>query len=291
MTFKILKVNNSEYYYDKIINEIKKNKTNFAEQFLENNNDMIAEVDTTKESLVLDVYNFLDIQYDSTTFYLKTTTIYQDHQFLFQMMNVSGDDIYSYKLYNDDKYKYNYFGNLIINNEHNVNGKFILLAYEINDNGSFDFCDFNKKMFADLIVNNIFRKAIKIDLDDIDQVLMDHEHNLYDTNFKSLNINIDKVEKHTFHEQYVLNFRLGIVIPDASEEEKNDILWKLTKNLDYKGDIAYIYSYFDKEKHIDNLDIETFKLMLKNAGKDITIKEHDQKKLIFNKFNMLRIKK
>ena len=116
-------------------------------------------------------------------------------------------------------------------------------------------------------------------------------HNLYDTNYKALNINIDKVSKHSFNEEYVLNFRLGIITPDTDDEEKNEILWKLTRNLDYNGDIAYIYSYFDKEKYIDNLDIESFNLMLKNVGKDLTIEDHDKKKFIFNKFNMLRIKK
>ena len=291
MTFKILKVNNSDYFYEKLKKEIRKNKNNFYEYFTETNGNMLEEEDSTKEMLLPLTYNFLDIEYDSTTFFLKTTTIYQDEKHLFQMMNVSGDDIYNFKLFNDDKYKYNYIGNLLINNDHNVNGKFILIAYEINDDGSYDFCDFTKRMFTDLLVKSIFRKAIKIDLYDIDQVYMDHEFFLYDTNFKALNINIDKVEKHKFFDQQILNFRLGIVVPETDDDQKNDILWKLTKNLDYKGDIAYVYSYYDKEKHIDNLDIESFNLMLKKAGEDLSIPKHDIKKFIFNKFNMLRIKK
>ena len=291
MTFTILKVNNSDYFYEKIKSEIKENIQNFHEVFFDKNKDLLSEESSSKDNLLIDTYQFLDIQDDSTTFFLKTTTIYQDEKYLFQMMNVSGDDIYGNKLYTEEKYRYNYLGNLLINNEHNVNGKFILFAYEINDDGTYDFCDFTKKMFTDLIIKSVFRKAIKIDLYDIEQVYMDHEFNLYDTNYKSLNINIDRVSKHTFHEEYVLNFRLGIVTPDTDDEEKNEILWKLTRNLDYNGDIAYVYSYFDKEKYIDNLDIESFKLMLKNVGKDLTIEEHDKKKFIFNKFNMLRIKK
>lgn len=291
MTFKILKVNNSEYFYEKLKKEIKENKNNFYKKFIETNENMLIEKDSTKEILLADVYNFLDIEYDSTTFFLKTTTIYQDEKYLFQMMNVSGDDIYNFKLYDDEKYKYNYIGNLLINTDHNVNGKFVLIAYKINDDCTYEFCDFTKQMFTDLLVKSIFRKAIKIDLYDIDQIYMDHEYYLYDNNFKALNINIDKVEKHKFFDQNVLNFRLGIVIPETDDDQKNDILWKLTKNLDYKGDIAYVYSYFDKEKHIDNLDLESFNLMLKKAGQDLSIPKHDIKKFIFNKFNMLRIKK
>jgi hypothetical protein len=291
MTFTILKVNNSDYFYEKIKSEIKENIQNFHEVFFDKNKELLSEEPSSKDQLLIDTYQFLDIQDDSTTYFLKTTTIYQDNKYLFQMMNVSGDDIYGNKLYNEEKYKYNYLGNLLINNEHNVNGKFILFAYEINDDGTYDFCDFTKKMFTDLIIKSVFRKAIKIDLYDIEQVYMDHQFNLYDTNYKALNINIDKVSKHTFHEEYVLNFRLGIITPDTDDEEKNEILWKLTRNLDYNGDIAYVYSYFDKEKYIDNLDIESFNLMLKNVGKDLTIEDHDKKKFIFNKFNMLRIKK
>ena len=291
MTFTILKVNNSDYFYEKIKSEIKENIQNFHEVFFDKNKELLSEEPSSKDQLLVDTYQFLDIQDDSTTYFLKTTTIYQDNKYLFQMMNVSGDDIYGNKLYNEEKYKYNYLGNLLINNEHNVNGKFILFAYEINDDGTYDFCDFTKKMFTDLIIKSVFRKAIKIDLYDIEQVYMDHEFNLYDTNYKALNINIDKVSKHTFHEEYVLNFRLGIITPDTDDEEKNEIIWKLTRNLDYNGDIAYVYSYFDKEKYIDNLDIESFNLMLKNVGKDLTIEDHDKKKFIFNKFNMLRIKK
>jgi hypothetical protein len=291
MTFTILKVNNSDYFYEKIKSEIKENIQNFHEVFFDKNKELLSEEPSSKDQLLIDTYQFLDIQDDSTTYFLKTTTIYQDNKYLFQMMNVSGDDIYGNKLYNEEKYKYNYLGNLLINNEHNVNGKFILFAYEINDDGTYDFCDFTKKMFTDLIIKSVFRKAIKIDLYDIEQVYMDHQFNLYDTNYKALNINIDKVSKHTFHEEYVLNFRLGIITPDTDDEEKNEILWKLTRNLDYNGDIAYVYSYFDKEKYIDNLDIKSFNLMLKNVGKDLTIEDHDKKKFIFNKFNMLRIKK
>jgi len=291
MTFTILKVNNSDYFYEKIKSEIKENIQNFHEVFFDKNKELLSEEPSSKDQLLVDTYQFLDIQDDSTTYFLKTTTIYQDNKYLFQMMNVSGDDIYGNKLYNEEKYKYNYLGNLLINNEHNVNGKFILFAYEINDDGTYDFCDFTKKMFTDLIIKSVFRKAIKIDLYDIEQVYMDHQFNLYDTNYKALNINIDKVSKHTFHEEYVLNFRLGIITPDTDDEEKNEILWKLTRNLDYNGDIAYVYSYFDKEKYIDNLDIKSFNLMLKNVGKDLTIEDHDKKKFIFNKFNMLRIKK
>ena len=291
MTFKILKVNNSDYFYEKLKKEIKENLNDFHQVFFNNNKELLLEESSTKNELMVDAYNFLAIQYDSTTFFLTTTTIYQDEKYLFHIMNVSGDDIYGNKLYNEEKYRYNYFGNLLINNEHNVNGKFILFAYEIKEDGSYDFCDFTKKMFTDLLIKSIFRKAIKIDLYDIDQVYMDHEYNLYDTNFKALNINIDKVDKHTFHEEHVLNFRLGIVTPNTDDDEKNEILWNLTKNLDYKGDIAYVYSYFDKEKYIDNLDIESFNLILKNIKKDLTIKDHDKKNFIFNKFNMLRIKK
>ena len=289
MTFKILCVDNNDFFKDQLYNDIKTKSLDDVKKELTS---VVSSLESDKDNLIKDVYTTLDVNYDSITFYIKTTTIFEDEKYLFQMMHISDDDIYDAKLYSVDKYKFNYLGKLIINSDDNVNGKFIIFAYKINDDNTYDFCDMTEEMYCNLIIHNLFKKGIQVDLDEYKQILIDKDFNLYDNNFKSLNMNINKVQNHEFTEENFCNFKLGVITPTTDEDYYNDILTKLTNNYKYKGDIAYIYSYLGKDNYLDNLSIDNFKLLLnRDKKKDFSITNYDKKKFIYNKFTMLKNKK
>ena len=166
MTFKLLGINNNEFHSEELYDKIK-NKP--IEEFKEQFNDIIQEYEFTKNTLLETVVDYLDTTYDSITFYLKTTTIYEDGEYLIQMMNVSDDDIFKAKLYTNEKYKFNYLGKLLLNSDENINGKFVIFAYKINNDNTFDFCDMTKELFNMLIIRNLFKIGIMINLDEIEE--------------------------------------------------------------------------------------------------------------------------
>jgi hypothetical protein len=287
MTFKLLGINNNDFYSEELYDKIK-NKP--IEEFKEQFNDIIQECEFTKDTLINTVYDYLDTTYDSITFYLKTTTIYEDHEYLIQMMNVSDDDIFHAKLYNNEKYKFNYLGKLLLNSDENVNGKFVIFGYKINNDNTFDFCDMTKELFHMLVIRNLFKRGIMINLDETEEILIDENFNLYSNNFKPMNMNINKIQNHDYNEENLANFKLGVVTPYTTDEYHNDILVKLTSNYKYKGEIAYIFSYTSYKDYncLDNLTVTTFKkLLLRDKKKDFKFPVHDKKKYIYNKFTML----
>lgn len=285
MKFKFLCIDNNYLDGDELYDIVKSNKKQGLKKKLQN---IVTEHDSETEMLVADVYKTLDTVHDSITFYLKTTTVYQNSNYLVQMMHVSDDDIADGKFYSLDKYQFNYIGKLLINTNDNVNGKFILFCYKINKDKTFDFCDMTEDFFYQLIIENLFKKIIFIDLDEYSQLLIDDKFNVYDNDFKSQNINIDKNELINYTENYVANFRLGIMTFKHDDEEYNDILYKFTGKYHYKGDQAYIFSHYNDSDLIDNLSIDTFKKLLnRNKDNEFVIPDHDKKKYIYNKFNML----
>ena len=143
MTFKLLGINNNDFHSEELYDKIK-NKP--IEEFNGQFNDIIQEYEFTKDTLIETVVNYLDTTYDSITFYLKTTTIYEDGEYLIQMINISDDDIFDAKLYTNEKYKFNYLGKLLINSDENVNGKFVIYSYKINNDNTVDFCDMTKEL-------------------------------------------------------------------------------------------------------------------------------------------------
>jgi hypothetical protein len=286
MTFKILCINNNDSFKEQLYNDI---KTKPLKDVKENLSSFATIMNSSKDELIKDVYTTLDCKYDSITFYIKTTTIFENEEHLIQMMHISDDDIYDAKVYNTDKYKFNYLGKLIINTDDNVNGRFILFAYKINDDNTYDFCDMTLDMYYDLIINNLFHKGIHIDLDEYKQILIDDKFFIYDTEYKSLNININKIENHDFTEENIADFRLGVITPNINEDYYNDILIKLTNNYKYKGDIGYIFCYLNNDNILDNLTIGQFKLLLeRDKNKNYGLPNHDKKKFIYNKFTMLK---
>lgn len=287
MTFKLLGINNNEFHSEELYDKIK-NKP--IEEFKEQFNDIIQEYEFTKNTLLETVVDYLDTTYDSITFYLKTTTIYEDGEYLIQMMNVSDDDIFKAKLYTNEKYKFNYLGKLLLNSDENINGKFVIFAYKINNDNTFDFCDMTKELFNMLIIRNLFKIGIMINLDEIEEIYIDEGFNLYDNKFKPMNMNINKIQYHDYNEENFANFKLGIVTPYTNDEYHNDILVKLTSNYKYKGEIAYIFSYMSDKNYncLDNLTKSIFrKLLLRDKKKDFKFPSHDKKKYIYNKFTML----
>lgn len=287
MTFKLLGIDNSDLHKESIYNAIK-NKS--LEEFKNLYSNIITEHEFVKDTLIETVYNYLDTTHDSITFYLKTTTIYEDKDYLLQMMHVSDDDIFHAKLYNDSKYKFNYLGKLVINSDDNVNGKFVIFGYKINNDNTYEFCDMTKELLDMLIIQNLFKTGIMIDLDEMKEILIDQDFNLYDKEFKSINMNINKVQNHDYNDENIANFKLGIVTPYTDDEYHNDILVKLTNNYKFKGEVAYILSYMSDKNYncLDNLSLDTFnKLLKRNKNKDYSIPNHDKKKYIYNKFTML----
>ena len=285
MKFKFLCIDNNNLDGDELYDIVKSNQKQGLKKKLQN---IVTEHDSETEMLVADVYKTLDTVHDSITFYLKTTTVYQNSNYLVQMMHVSDDDIADGKFYTLDQYQFNYIGKLLINTDDNVNGKFILFCYKINKDKTYDFCDMTEDFFYQLIIDNLFKKIIFIDLDEYSQLLIDNSFNVYDNNFKSQNINIDKNEFINYTENYVANFRLGIMTYKHDDEEYNDILHKFTGKYHYKGDQAYIFSHYNKSDLIDNLSLDTFKKLLnRDKDKELVIPEYDKKKYIYNKFNML----
>lgn len=287
MTFKLLGINNNDFHSEGLYDKIK-NKP--IEEFKEQFNDIIQEYEFTKDTLIESVVDYLDTTYDSITFYLKTTTIYEDGEYLIQMMNVSDDDIFKAKLYTNEKYKFNYLGKLLLNSDENINGKFVIFAYKINNDNTFDFCDMTKELFHMLIIRNLFKIGIMINLDEIEEIYIDEKFNLYDKKFKPMNMNINKIQNHDYNEENFANFKLGIVTPYTDDEYHNDILVKLTSNYKYKGEIAYIFSYMSDKNYncLDNLTVTTFrKLLSRDKKKDFKFPSHDKKKYIYNKFTML----
>ena len=285
MKFNILCIDNNDLYEEKLYDIV---KTKNVDGLKGEINQLITEKTSSKDMLIADIYNTLDVKEDSITFYLKTTTIYQDKDYLFQMMHVSDDDIYDGGYYKLDKYKFNYLGKLLINSDDNVNGKFVIFAYKINKDNTYDFCDMDLKLFYKLIIDNLFKKIIFVDLDEYSQLLVDNKFNVYDNNFKAQNINIDKNELLDYTDNFVANFRLGIVTFKHDDEEYNEILHKFTGKYHYKGDQAYIFSYYNDREMIDNLSLYTFKKLLnRDKNNDFVIPKHDIKKYIYNKFTML----
>jgi hypothetical protein len=287
MTFKLLGIDNSDLHKESIYNAIK-NKS--LEEFKNLYSNIITEHEFVKDTLIETVYNYLDTTHDSITFYLKTTTIYEDKDYLLQMMHVSDDDIFHAKLYNDSKYKFNYLGKLVINSDDNVNGKFVIFGYKINNDNTYEFCDMTKELLDMLIIQNLFKTGIMIDLDEMKEILIDQDFNLYDKEFKSINMNINKVQNHDYNDENIANFKLGIVTPYTDDEYHNDILVKLTNNYKFKGEVAYIFSYMSDKNYncLDNLSLDTFNKLLKtNKNKDYSIPNHDKNIYIYNKFTML----
>jgi hypothetical protein len=285
MNFKFLCINNNDFYEEKLYDIIKTKKMNGLENQMKN---LITKHDTSKDMFVANVYQTLDSQHDSISFYLKTTTIYQNKDYLFQMMHVSDDDIHHGNYNTLDKYKFNFLGKLLINNDENVNGKFIIFAYKINKDNTYEFCDMTEELFYKLIIDALFKKIIFIDLDEYSELLIDNKFNVYDLNYKAQNINIDKNELIDYTENYVANFRLGIITFKHDDEEYNDILYKFTKKYHYKGDQAYIFSYYNDRELIDQFSKYTFKKLLKrDPNNEFIIPKHDIKKFIYNKFTML----
>jgi len=285
MKFQFLCIDNNDLYEDKLYDIVKTKKTEGLKNELQN---IIKKYQSSTEMLVADVYKTLDTKYDSITFYLKTTTIYQDKDYLFQMMHVSDDDIYTGKYHTLDQYKFNFLGKLLINSDDNVNGKFIIFGYKINKDNTFEFCDMTEELLYKLIIDKLFKKIIFIDLDEYSELLIDNKFNVYDQNFKAQNINIDKNELIDYTENYVANFRLGIITFKHDNEEYNEILHKFTRKYHYKGDQAYIFSYYNDRELIDNLSLYTFKKLLeRDSNNEFIIPKHDIKKFIYNKFTML----
>ncbi len=285
MKFQFLCIDNNDLYQDKLYDIIKTNQKDGFKNELQN---IITKHQSSTEMLVTDVYKTLDSEYDSIAFYIKTTTIYQNKDYLFQMMHVSDDDISDGKYYNLDLYKFNFLGKLLINKNDNVNGKFIIFVYKINDDKTFDFCDMTEELFYKLVIDNLFKKIIFIDLDEYSELLIDNKFNVYDKNYKSQNINIDKNELFQYTDNFIANFKLGIITFKHDNEEYNDILQKFTGKYHYKGDQAYIFSHYNDSDLIDNLSLYTFeKLLKRNKNNNFIIPKHDKKKFIYNKFTML----
>ena len=287
MTFKLLGINNNDFYSEELYDKIKNNS---IEEFNKEFDNIIAEYEFTKETLIETVVNYLDTTYDSITFYLKTSTIYEDGEYLIQMMNVSDDDIFKAKLYTNEKYKFNYLGKLLLNSDENVNGKFVIFSYKINKDNTYDFCDMTRELFNMLVKRNLFKIGIMINLDEVEEIYIDEKFNLYDNKFKTMNMNINKVQNHDYNEENVANFKLGIVTPYTDDIYHNDILVKLTSNYKYKGEIAYIFSYMSDKNYncLDNLTLKIFKKLLnRDKEKDFSFPIHDKKKFIYNKFTML----
>jgi hypothetical protein len=290
MKFNILCIDNNKLYEKQLYDFI---KTKPVDKLKSEINPYITTIETDTNNLIKDVYNNLDITYDSITFFLKTSTIYENDEYLFQMMHVSDDDIYDGKFYKIDKYQFNFLGKLLINTDDNVNGKFIIFVYKINEDNTYDFCDMTSELFYKLLYENLFKKGIMIDLDEYIPILIDNDFNIYDNEYKSLNININKIEHHDYNEENLANFKLGVITPTINEDYYNDILIKLTNNFIYKGDKAYIFSYLleNSLNLIDNLDMNTFKLLVsRDKKKDYNIPIYDKKKYIHNKFTMLKSK-
>jgi len=287
MTFKLLGINNNDFYSEELYDKIKNNS---IEEFNKEFDNIIAEYEFKKETLIETVVNYLDTTYDSITFYLKTSTIYEDGEYLIQMMNVSDDDIFKAKLYTNEKYKFNYLGKLLLNSDENVNGKFVIFSYKINKDNTYDFCDMTRELFNMLVKRNLFKIGIMINLDEVEEIYIDEKFNLYDNKFKTMNMNINKVQNHDYNEENVANFKLGIVTPYTDDIYHNDILVKLTSNYKYKGEIAYIFSYMSDKNYncLDNLTLKIFKKLLnRDKEKDFSFPIHDKKKFIYNKFTML----
>jgi len=289
MAFQMLLIDNNDMYQEKIYDII---KTNSKEGLQNQLSPLISKINTSKDMLIADVYKNLDITHDSITFYIKTTTVFQNDKYLLQIMHVSDNDIYDGGYYKLDKYKFNYLGKLIINADDNVNGKFIIFAYKINKDYTYEFCDMTEELFLNVIKSNLFKKIIYIDIDEYSQLYMDNEFNIYDKNYKSMNININKNELIEYSEKYVANFRLGIITFKKDEDEYNSILHKLLGKFEYKGDYAYIFSYYNDKDLTDNLSIEVFKKLLnRNKNNKYIIPEHKTEEYIYNKFNMLEFEK
>ena len=276
MNFQFLCIDNNDLYEEKLYDIIKTKKIDGIANEIKN---LISKHQSSKDMLIANVYQTLDTKHDSITFYLKTTTIYQDKDHLFQMMHVSDDDIYHGKYYTLDKYKFNYLGKLLINNDDNVNGKFIIFAYKINKDNTYQFCDMTEELLYKLIIDALFKKIIFIDLDEYSELLIDNKFNVYDLDYKAQNINIDKNELINYTENYVGNFRLGIITFKHDDEEYNQILYKFTKKYHYKGDQAYIFSYYNDRELIDQFSKYTFKKLLeRDPNKEFVIPKHDLKK-------------
>ena len=156
MNFQVLCIDNNNFHQEQLY-DITKTKT--IDEVKSTIQPLIKTIVTNKEFLLKDVYETLDIVHDSITFYLKTTTIYEDAEYLFQMISVSDDDIYDGKFFNIDKYKFNFLGKLLINTDDNVNGKFIIFGYKINEDNTYDFCDMTSDMFCKLIYKNLFKEG------------------------------------------------------------------------------------------------------------------------------------
>ena len=155
----------------------------------------------------------------------------------------------------------------------------------INKDNTYQFCDMTEELLYKLIIDALFKKIIFIDLDEYSELLIDNKFNVYDLDYKAQNINIDKNELINYTENYVGNFRLGIITFKHDDEEYNQIL---KKKYHYKGDQAYIFSYYNDRELIDQFSKYTFKKLLeRDPNKEFVIPKHDLKKFIYNKFTML----
>ena len=82
----MLLIDNNDMYQEKIYDII---KTNSKEGLQNQLSPLISKINTSKDMLIADVYKNLDITHDSITFYIKTTTVFQNDKYLLQIMHVS----------------------------------------------------------------------------------------------------------------------------------------------------------------------------------------------------------